>query len=81
MQKQLRGEIMTVSEARKIVEEDDRAYRDELWGEILAEFHHREKTKKEAENGKRTKKDSEGNGKTRHSDIPFSTEHESTQTA
>jgi len=52
MQKQLRGEIMTVSEARKIVEEDDRAYRDELWGEILAEFHHREKTKKEAENGK-----------------------------
>jgi hypothetical protein len=81
MQKQLRGEIMTVSEARKIVEEDDRAYRDELWGEILAEFHHREKTKKEAENGKQLKKPSTKSGKTRHSDFSFSTEHESKQTA
>lgn len=72
---------MTLSEARRIVEEDDKAYRDELFGELLAEFHHREKLKREAENGKDAKKNSRGNGKTRHSDVSFSTEHESKQTA
>ena len=40
-----------------------------------------ERAQKEAENGKRTKKDPEGNRKTRHSDVSFSTEHESKQTA
>lgn len=40
-----------------------------------------ERALKEAENGKRIKKDSEGNGKTRRSDISLSSEHESKQTA
>jgi len=40
-----------------------------------------ERARKEAENGKRTKKDSGRNGKTRHSDVSFSTEHQSKQTA
>ena len=35
----------------------------------------------EAENGKQLNKHSAKNGKTRHSDVSFSTEHESKQTA
>ena len=65
---------MTLSEARKMVEEDDKTYRDELFGELLAEFHYREERRKKIDNPKK-------NRETRHTDISLSDEHESKQTA
>jgi len=47
----------------------------------LEEIREEERLKKEAENGKQLNKHSAKNGKTRHSDVSFSTEHESKQTA
>ena len=47
----------------------------------LEEIREEERLKKEAENGKQLKKPSAKSRKTRHSDVSFSTEHESKQTA